>query len=300
MEGSVLKKMGLYEHLGTLIFLFMSAFFKTVMSLGTSPSAVTVLKTGSTTGIVAQTLPFSYIQSLPHWVTTCCGETDTYDGAIQIPMASSKTGFVNPHSFGEVWVPECFSRIPYTGSLALCALLKEGSLRCVFPGVDIVAFSEPDVAWRNWGLSSIPMAQTFLDFATVPLDKLKLSAFTCMPPVSDESRRWMPLHVGLDVTQGLNTLLSIVSDPPKNMLCDLKGFQLLTIPLIDGKLKGFDLEDGRTFRIYLDDYPDPEKLLHLDDGENTGGGFIEFSVRRVSAATDSEYLPDCYRPLYSI
>ena len=269
-------------------------------------TAVTILKSG---GGPVQSLPCGYVSALPHWVRTDGGALD------RIPADG---GFVNPHNFDELWLPENMSPAPAT-RLALCALLKDGNLRCLFPGLDSFTVRPPDddddnddddaaaaraSVWRNWGLASVPMASTFLDYAMVPLDQLKLSAFAAPattgggdnpPPAS----AWEPLYECLDLNEALSQILQVISDPPPALI-ENSGFQLLTVPLAETTIPPSTFADGSTIRCYLNDYPEPRRLLELKGGESTGGGFFEARVRHVASGAESEHLPEAYRPLFCV
>ena len=313
-------------------------------------STVSILTGG---GGPEQSLPSGYVASLPHFVAA---PKNQY---VEIPCDD---GFVNPHNFDELWLPDSLRPAP-TMTLSLCALLKDGQLRCVFPGVDgcvarrgcggggggggsggggddddhdnndgTTAASEE---WRNWGLASVPLASSFLDYMMIPLDQLTLSMSAGSAAAAAAGGKqgggvidpaaWVPLHENLDVMAALDRLFLCMSDPPPAML-ERSGFQLLTIPVPGGELPPrsgssssssssdsdsngsgsgagadeYPFADGTVLRLFLNDYPEPRRLLELKQGESSGGAAAEWTVRHVASGADSAYLPEAYRPLFGV
>jgi len=256
-------------------------------------TSVTILKGGST----LQSLPAGYVTSFPHLVIT----RDGSDFKVSDIPTGGGGGFVNPHSFTDLWVPDAMDPPPAM-RLALSALIKDGQLRCVLPGIDSFVTTAGGTAWRNWGLNSVPLASEWLDVGYVPLDQLRISAYARGPspdgPGADiDPAAWKPLLEGLSVDQALGSLFSILSDPPPEIAAADSGFRLLTIPLPETSFES--VENGGVVRVYLSEYPEPRKLLDLKSGEACGGGFLEVAVRVVASGKDSNYLPDAYRPLFA-
>jgi len=262
-----------------------------------SPEQVVVLKGGS---LPVQSLPASYVCSLPHFAIV----NDKLNGQTldPIPSAIYGDGWVNPHSMSEMWVPMKMASAP-RAALALGALVKDGQLRCVFPAVDsfvaslpgrVVGDQQPRLAWRNWGLSSVPLASTWLDHDYIPLTELKMSAFNLPSGVDGTPEAWHSIRESVDVSAAINTLVEFIADPPVHF--PTQGFALLSVPIA-----GADLplpESNKMTRVYLSDYPEPRKLVELR-GEASGAGFLEFTTLSVSSGADSPYLPDVYKPLFA-
>lgn len=261
-----------------------------------SPEQVVILKSGS---LPVQSLPASYVCSLPHFAVV----NDKLNGQHidPIPSVIDGEGWVNPHSMSELWVPMKMASAP-RAALALGALVKDGQLRCVFPAVDSfvaqspskVVDDQPGLTWRNWGLSSVPLASTWLDHDYIPLTELKMSAFNLPSGVDGTPEAWHSTRESVDVSAAINTLVEFIADPPVHF--PTRGFALLSVPIA-----GADIplpQRSSMTRVYLSDYPKPRKLVELR-GEASGAGFLEFTTLSVASGADSPYLPGVYKPLFT-
>lgn len=244
---------------------------------------MTILAPGSA-GV--QSLSSAYTLSFPHWVLD--GAPAGEGGPAKIPTEGDDGGWVQPFSLDELWMasdlPEPRTR------LALGALVKDGQLRCVFPALDtpVVAAGK---AWRNRGLSSVPLAKVWLDFTTIPLEQLSVSAFS-----RKEGADWVPMgSERLEIQGAVNRVIEFIADPPPGLE---RGFALVTATLDDGDLPSGGLsEGGDKIRVFLTDYPDPGKLLDLDV-EACGAAVLDIVAMEVASGAGSEYLPDVYRELF--
>ena len=100
------------------------------------------------------------------------------------------------------------------------------------------------------------------------------------------------------IPQAVSALIELIADPPEGLTSS--GFQLVTIPIRDAAAAtDAPLADGEIFRVYLTDYPEPRRLLELGPDDSSGAGVLEVSVKEVASGADSEYLPECYKPLFA-
>lgn len=277
----------------TVVFAAMAGLSEGLISLNRRapmPSplfAVSILKGGS---VPVQSIPNDYIFSLPHW------HLDAKARLERLQTEALDGGWVNPYSLDQFWVPE---KIPEPKArLALSALVKDGMLRCVSPALDSFARAESTL-WRNWGLCSVPLATVWLDYAFIPLQSLRLSAYATEEPDiigmprKKQLQKWKTLHEGIDIQPAINALIELIADPPPEILT---GFHIVTVPLCDVEvsLPGDDTE----VRVFLTEYPEPIKLVDLA-GIDAGAGLLSFTAKAVASGKDSEYLPEAYRPLFS-
>mmetsp|Transcript_744 Transcript_744/g.812 ORF Transcript_744/g.812 Transcript_744/m.812 type:complete len:412 (-) Transcript_744:26-1261(-) len=101
-----------------------------------------------------QSLPASIIETWPTWVLDTDGKVD------RIP---DNNGFVTPTSIDNLWQP--IDLIRPTMKVALGVHIRNGSIRHVFPAVDISYDQDDDHRNRNRGLCSVPRAHTWVDIA---------------------------------------------------------------------------------------------------------------------------------------
>jgi len=249
---------------------------------------VTILKGGS---VMVQSLPAQYVLSMDHSVIDYEGSNLSLCSISGLSEDDLLQGWVNPHSFSQLWTPVDLLDTEITSRLSIGALVKDGQLRSVFPGFD-TSVKRNGLSWRNWGMNSVPIASAWLDIGLIPLQSLKLSAYLSAGD-DNLSANWIPLLENIKIEDALAKLYEVVADPPEQLL--KPGFQLVHVPLPDAIVEV--PRDGEKIRLYLTDYPEPAKLLELP-GDASGAGFLEFTSMQVASGAKSENMPATYTPLY--
>lgn len=248
------------------------------------PTEIDVLK-----GVDTEHLPTSFVAAIPISVVGA-------DSALYRISDSESEGWCNPRSWSQLWISDGLNPTP-SACLSVQALLKDGSLRCLFPGLDVTCTRPDGHVWRNLGLKSYPMSQVWLDYSTIPLASLRVSAY-CRPVVTLDSddepindRDWVTLTEKLDIQDAIMKVIELAADPPK----ELQGFHVVSVPIEGGEVPV--PSDGAAFRVYMSDYPDPSKLLELPNVAS-GSAVLEVIAAEVASGAESEFLPGVYRGLY--
>lgn len=240
---------------------------------------------------VEQKLPMASASRFPLWVI----EHDAAGGkrAVEVPGESGDEGWVNPRSYGKMWIPaDCPAP-----SMKLCLgmLTKDGQPRYVMPTVDAVV-DKGGKKWRNRGLKTVPSANCWEPVARAASGSLLLSAYVEEKVEgSNTDSIWGPLAENVAVTDAFSDLVAVISDPPEGL--DLgEGFHFLVTEVIGGGPFPMPACGGRV-RAFLTDLPNPARILEVPDLRDVAE--ISFDVVAVASGGDSEFLPDVYRGLFA-
>ena len=223
------------------------------------------------------------------------------------------SSFVYPAGFEQLWLPE---DLPLPSSrLAVGAVLRDGVPLYLFPSVETVVTRRSGgggglVGWHNRGLNSLPLGGTWMPWAGAgPPERLRLSAFSRrLPPLADqgaapegsspeEERRWARVAEPAAVGQAVALLLGTLADAPDELG---EGYQFLLAPLPGEALPEGAVQPGVQLGLVLSDaLSDPD--LNEPGWADEAGCFAaaDIAVYQVPPGGRSEYLPACYKPLYS-
>jgi hypothetical protein len=266
-----------------------------------------------------QSLPASFIESWPTWVL----ETD---GSLErIPDSDDNNGFVSPTSIDSLWQP--IDLIRPKMKLALGVHIRNGSIRHVFPALDISY--DGSSKHRNRGMCSIPRAYTWVDFGFVNSMgdynryELRVSSKKNNGKSSssedenenedddeNEDEKWQQLLSSSSISD--NEVMSKAIE--RAVIClaendgsinDLDGSHIIHVILNDD-------DDDADEQIAVE-IPKSNHELKVSMVEKWGNnnkienesldevevGILQVNVMTTMSGSESEYLPDVYKPLYN-
>jgi len=258
----------------------------------------------------SESLPLSYVSSWPIWLAAPDGSSVT-----QLPDGMSEEGWVNPHSFEQLWIPQDLPA-PLSRA-AIGVVLKNGVARYIFPSMETTVMTRSGMLWHNRGLNSFPLGKTWMPFGEVPVHLLRLSAYTQKLPESKNETEagnndteagstenktgepWTPLLVLTSVEDALVKLYEVIANAPEELG---KGFCFLLIPLADEAARLPNAEPGNRTRLFLSDVDATPTALAPDERDEANWvwsrGECDISTYTVAAGGKSQYLPAPYKPLY--
>ena len=261
-----------------------------------SAATITILQ-----GSDAQLMPFSYCERWPTW----SARTDAGDaGGFGMSAVPCTDGFVSPTSVDELWVPQDLPAL--TGRPALGAVVCSGEVRQIFPSVHLEV-----KGFRNFGLASLPRARTWLDFraaGAMRWDLPRLSVFAR----DREGAEWRSLLGAADdaeETEAIATegafafLVELLAREEGGGLGD--GFHIVDVPLPAVRplqplpTPAEDEQGARLCAFFSDEAAgSPRELLERDELGLNNCALLDVSIVGIAPGSTSEYMPDCYRPLY--
>jgi hypothetical protein len=219
-------------------------------------------------------LPSSLISQWPTWVVDDDGEVN------KVP--DTMDGFIDPTSIEELWLPLDLKQPQVRISLGLH--IREGSIRHLMPAIDV----SYDGKHRNRGLCSLPRAHTWLDFRSLSLEQWRqyhLSMTTHESqtnPDPSSTSSWVTIDHSYSIRPALDAAISImVGDPPTELASGSHILHIVIGNIIDCPRAGSDLA------IAL---KPPE--LHGQFGK------LQVKIVAVMAGSESQYMPEKYRPLF--
>lgn len=234
-------------------------------------------------------LPVASASSFPLWVIE--KDDSGRQQVVQVPTAS-ETGWVDPRSYSEVWIPE-ESPAP-TMKLCLGMLLRDGVPRYVMPMADLVVSKAGD-RWRNRGLNSFPISYCWEPVGRAAGGVLSMSAYVEEKVEgSDVDSMWGTLAHKLSVKEAFTDIVGVLADPPEGVQLD-SGFHFLVAEVAGVGSLPVPAPGGRV-RLFLSDLPEPADLLELPTAQ--GVAALSFDVISVANGGESEFLPEVYKPLF--
>ena len=233
-----------------------------------------------------ESLPASFIQRWPNW------SLETDGSLSRIPDEETENGFVTPTSVEELYQPVDLIRPEM--KLALGIHVRSGQIRHVMPSLDV---SYGNGMHRNRGLCSVPLAYTWVDFGYLN----SLADFS-----SYEFRVSSKKHVSSEEIdpEEWNRIFSLPGDAINTAL----ERAIVCLAEIDSDELG---SGSHIVHVALDDsevaeIPKTKNVLQAtlvevgDEGEeDIDIGILEVAVVATMSGSDSEYLPDVYKPLFS-
>lgn len=215
-------------------------------------------------------LPASFIGNWPTWVLN---EDSSWT---KIP---DDDGFVAPTSVDELWQPVDL-KSPQC-KLAVGLHVRDGTIRHVLPAVDLTL---DDNQHRNRGLCSVPRAYQWMDFASLALggglDVCKL----VLQSRAKEETTWSTIDLLESVVhQSINRAVDALCDNPP---ADLAQGSCVINVLCENAIPQELPKVGSEMRA----------LLLEEDGTTLGA--LEVTVAATAAGSESDYLPEAYKPLF--
>lgn len=213
-------------------------------------------------------LPASFIAHWPTWVL----KSDS--SWTRIPDTD---GFVCPASVDVIWQPVDLKSPQYT--LAVGLHVRDGTIRHVLPAVDLTL----DNQHRNRGLCTVPRAYQWMDFASLALGGGLLACKLVLQSRDKGETTWLTLAQLDSIHESINRAVdALCQDPP----AEVGHGSCLVHVLCDAAIQQDLPKVGSDMRA----------LLIEEDG--TVMGALEVQIAATAAGSESEYLPDAYKPLF--
>lgn len=236
-----------------------------------------------------ESLPASFIERWPNWFL----ESDGRLFRIPDEETGGATGYVTPTSIEEIFQPVDLKRPEI--KLAVGIHFRSGVIRHVLPALDI---SYGNGLHRNRGLCSVPLAYNWVDFGF-------------LASLGDYNRYRLKLSSTErqgDNQQGGEKIWDEISSLPGNAI--KKAIERAIICLAEehsdelgsgSHIIHVALEDAEVFQM-----PKPKNSVRVamvetgDEGEeDVEVGILEVAIANTMAGSESEYLPEAYKPLFS-
>jgi hypothetical protein len=234
-----------------------------------TPETITLLRAAGR----VEHLPFALLSGWGQWVA----ETD---GLAAIETRSDGCGWVDPRHLTEVWLPEDLP--PPTTGLGVTVALHDGVPKYLAPSIDFHVTAAAR-RWRNWGLASLPVAQTWLAMDGLQLGLLTLSAFRHAPGAS-----WSTVAAATPAAKAVAGLVRLLAEGPEPLR---QGFHLVHLPLVRNVPAPAPDED---WLLMLNAVEDAHSLI---DRSEIPGGLLRLTAKAVARMSDSDYQPAVYSPL---
>lgn len=213
-------------------------------------------------------LPASFVSNWPTWVLDLDG------GWHKIPDSG---GFVPPTSVEELWQPLDLKQP--TCRLALGLHVRDGTIRHVLPAVDLTL----DDGHRNRGMCSVPRAHQWMDFGAAMAGGLDVVSLELQSREAgeDDDNPWETLAEIESVEDYVNSAIEALADDPPEELGDGSS----VIHILCDSTKAPCPQWGSEMRVLLQ-----------EDGFTVGS--LQVLIEKTAPGSESEYLPEAYKPLY--
>ncbi len=232
-----------------------------------------------------ESLPSSFIQRWPNWFL------ETNGSLSRIPDEESGNGFVTPTSVEQLFQPIDLKRPEM--KLALGLHVRSGQIRHVMPSLDV----SYNGLHRNRGLCSVPLAYTWVDFGYLN----SLADFS-----SYEFRVSSKKHVSSEDTdpQEWNRIFALSGDVINTAL--ERAIVCLAESDSDDLGSGSHIVHVALDTSEVAEIPKTKNILQATLVEVGGPGeedldigILEVAVVTTMSGSESEYLPDVYKPLFT-
>jgi hypothetical protein len=218
-------------------------------------------------------LPFALLSGWGQWVAEA-------SGLAVVETSSDGCGWVDPRHLSEVWLPEDLP--PPTTGLGLTVALHDGVPKYLAPSLDLYV-TAGDRRWRNWGVGSLAVAQTWLAMDGLQLGLLSLSGFRR----SGESV-WAKIAPAAPAARAVSSLVRLLAEGPEPLR---QGFHLVHLPLTEDVAP---LAPNEDMLLMLNAVERAEALVDRDD---IPGGILRLTAKRVEPMAGSDFQPSVYHPL---
>lgn len=236
-----------------------------------------------------ESIPASFIERWPNWIL----ETDGTLSRIPDETTGDGVGFVTPTSIDQLYQPIDLKRPNM--KLALGIHIRSGQIRHIMPSLDIY-YSEG--MHRNRGLCSVPLAYNWVDFGSIN-------------SMGDNNRYELRISTKKrvdgreeEVGEGWNQMFSL----PGNVMTAAIERTIVCLAEADSDDLGSGshiihvaLDEATAFEIPKTRNDLQATLVEIgDDGEeDVDVGILEVAIVATMSGSESEYLPDAYKPLFA-
>ena len=226
-------------------------------------------------------LPASLISNWPTWTLNL--EESKWE---KIPDSD---GFVPPTSISELWQPQDLK--PPQCQLAVGLHIRDGMIRHILPAVDLSLKAEDNNdEHRNRGLCSVPRAYEWMDFGAAMAGGLDGYSMMLQISSSDNNsdgdgeaeQQWETVAEMDSIEESITAAIQALADNPPDELGD--GSTVVHV-LCDPEDVVECPRPGSEMRVLLQ-----------EDGVTVGT--LQVSVEKTAAGSESEFLPDAYKPLF--
>ena len=291
----------------------------------------------------SQKLPGSYVSGFTRWSVEGGNDISSSPSSrddlslVRLPTEGDDT-FVNPTSTTELWWPMDLKSLQFRPSLDL--LIQSGAPKYAFAGLNVRVpehASADGGDWRNYGLSSQPLASQWTTFAFAVEGGFRVECFLGKSEDEDQKGeeiekrakngggsaagrtvlwdRFFPGDLGAlndqpsahamfaseKTTKALETAAVFLSgiDSPSPLA---KGFHVVSFPLVESwtDLPPLTSSEGYKILCVATAEPDAQAMVDADDAllEMSATSILSVDVLPTASGSDSQYLPESYRNLY--
>jgi hypothetical protein len=227
-------------------------------------------------------LPVSFVADWPTWVL----EQNDGQKLTKIP-ADTEDGFVSPTSVDELWLPVDLKQ-PQC-KLALGLHVRDGVIRHILPAVDL----SYDGQHRNRGLCSVPRAYNWIDFPSLMMAALTADGGVMrdcsllLQTKGEDDEEWRTMIEVNSIEDSVNSAIQALAGQPPKELGD--GSSLIHV-VCEGSGAVECPKPGCELRSVL--------LLEKEGMDGCSIGALHVQIKKTAAGSDSEFLPDVYKPLF--
>jgi hypothetical protein len=198
-------------------------------------------------------------------------------------------GFANPVSIDVLWqaadlrAPEC--------RLAVGLHVRHGVIRHVLPALNLFYNADNNHHHRNRGLCTVPRAHQWMDFGAylAGFGKQSLRLQTRRKNNDDDDEEWQTMLQLESIADTVNKAITALAEEPPTALGD--GCCIVHVVWAESTDRiECPTTSGSEIRLLLSE--------NDDDDDDTVVGTLHVRVETTAAGSESEYLPDAYKPLF--
>eukprot|EP00536_Pseudo-nitzschia_multiseries_P018390 jgi/Psemu1/228773/e_gw1.2471.2.1 len=227
-----------------------------------------------------ESLPASFIERWPNWFL----ETDGRLVRIPDEESGGASGFVTAISLEKIYQPVDLKRPEI--KLAVGLHIRSGMIRHVLPALDV---SYGKGLHRNRGLCSVPLAYNWVDFGFLnsigDYNSYQIKLLNSGDTGWDELCSLPGSVIAKAIERAIVCLAEEDSDDLGN------GSHIIHVALDDAKI--FEMPKPKTnLRVTMVETADKGE-------EDVDVGILEVAIVSTMSGSESEYLPEAYKPLFS-
>jgi len=157
---------------------------------------------------------------------------------------------------------------------------RQGVIRHIMPAIDLSFDGEH----RNRGLCTVPIAHSWIDY-TLGLERWVLTQAT----KKLEEKEWTDLDQSDEIGEAIERAVRFLSDAPPDALGE--GSHIVNVILGDRSFgeNMFCPKVGQELRVVLGS---------AEEEASSSNGILQVYIQASMAGSESEYLPEAYKPLY--
>lgn len=232
-----------------------------------------------------ESLPSSFIQRWPNWFL------ETNGSLSRIPDEESGNGFVTPTSVEQLFQPIDLKRPEM--KLALGLHVRSGQIRHVMPSLDV----SYNGLHRNRGLCSVPLAYTWVDFgylnslADFSSYEFRVSSKKHVSSEDTDPQEWNRIFAlsGNVINKALERAIVCLAESDSDDLGS--GSHIVHVALDNSEVAEIPKTKNILQATLVEVGGQGEEDLDI--------GILEVAVVTTMSGSESEYLPDVYKPLFT-